>query len=194
MWVLILFCIALNLDVLFAAFAYGIQGIRFSVFNIVLIVFIDCAMLAVSLFFGGLLYGIIDTRIMTIVGAVVLIALGVYNITISIIKQNLKKNDHASVFVDVVNADKDKNKLLSFKETLILAVVLGFDALLLGFSYGFSLTYGLIAVGIMFVLSGTSLILGNTLGTRFSKRSMVDLSWLGGVLLILIAVLRLVGI
>ncbi|MDR0850598.1 MAG: manganese efflux pump [Christensenellaceae bacterium] len=194
MWVLILFCVAINLDVLFAAFAYGMKGIRLSASNILTIIVIDCTMLAISLLVGGLLYSVVAEKIMTIVGAVVLIALGVYNITMSIIKWKVKEDDKTSIFVDVTNADKDKNKILSLKETVLLAVVLGMDALMSGFAYGFGLTYSLIALVIMCVLLGISLVVGSTLGMRLHKKSIADLSWIGGIILILIAVWRLIGI
>ena len=192
MWVVVLLCLALNLDALCVAFAYGVKGIRLSFFNIIVIVIIDCIMLAVSLSAGGLLYSVIAEMTMTIVGAIVLIALGIYNIIMSIVKNCIKKDDKTSVFVDETNIDKDKNKILSFKETAVLAVVLGIDALVSGFAYGFDLTYSFIALGMMFMLASISLILGGALGLKLNKKSIADLSWIGGIILILIAVWRLI--
>lgn len=192
MWVLFLFCIAVNLDALFVSFAYGIKGIKFSFFNIVIIVITNCVMLALSLFLGGVLYSIAPIAVMTVIGASVMIVLGIYNIVINIVKTKIKESDKASVFVDATNADKDKNSILSFKESIILAFVLGTDCLVSGFVYGFNLEYCFVALGVTFAFIGISITAGNALGLKLNKKSMVDLSWIGGVLLILLGLSRLI--
>ena len=187
MWVVFLFCLAVNLDALFAAVAYGIKGIKLSVFNILIIVFIDCAMLAVSVFVGGLLYNVVAEYIMIIIGAAVLIGMGVYNITAAIVRAIKNRNKTKA-------DDEERIKELNLNQTILLAVALGFDALVSGFACGFDLLHGLVAVCVMFVLAGLFIGLGNTLGRVVKSKVMVDLSWIGGLILILIAVFRILPI
>ncbi len=95
------------------------------------------------------------------------------------------------IYIDETKADIDNSKILSSKEALYLATALSLDSLAIGFGSGLldmNILYILFASLIMDLIAIWS---GLFIGKTFVDRAKIDLSWLAGMILILLAVLKL---
>ncbi|NLJ79273.1 MAG: sporulation membrane protein YtaF, partial [Tissierellia bacterium] len=87
--------------------------------------------------------------------------------------------------------DFDNSKTLNLKEALYLGIALSLDSLAIGF--GFSLRR-INCLGIIFFSLIANMIAiwgGLAIGKRFVEKTEIDLSWLAGVILLILAFLRL---
>lgn len=196
----------LSIDAFVASIAYGTSKIKVPIKSIVIINVVCSAFLGLSLFLGSVIKHFIPENITIIISFFILIFLGIYYLFESIVKSNLSKKSKPSkmvkfrvfdlqfiinIYVDETRADVDNSKYLSSKEAFYLAVALSLDSLAVGFGSSLvdinyiqililSLVFGMIAVW-------SGLLLGRT----FVEKSRIDLSWLSGVLLIILAILKL---
>lgn len=196
----------LSIDAFVASIAYGTSKIKVPIKSIVIINVVCSAFLGLSLFLGSVIKHFIPENITFIISFFILLFLGIYYLFESIVKSNLRKKSRPSkmvkfrvfdlqfiinIYVDETRADVDNSKYLSSKEAFYLAVALSLDSLAVGFGSSLvdinyiqililSLVFGMIAVW-------SGLLLGRT----FVEKSRIDLSWLSGVLLIILAILKL---
>ncbi|WP_129723183.1 sporulation membrane protein YtaF [Xylanivirga thermophila] len=196
----------LSIDAFVASIAYGTSKIKVPIKSIVIINVVCSAFLGLSLFLGSVIKHFIPENITIIISFFILLFLGIYYLFESIVKSNLRKKSRPSkmvkfrvfdlqfiinIYVDETRADVDNSKYLSSKEAFYLAVALSLDSLAVGFGSSLvdinyiqililSLVFGMIAVW-------SGLLLGRT----FVEKSRIDLSWLSGVLLIILAILKL---
>ncbi|MFU0799200.1 MAG: sporulation membrane protein YtaF [Xylanivirga thermophila] len=196
----------LSIDAFVASIAYGTSKIKVPIKSIIIINVVCSAFLGLSLFLGSVIKHFIPENITIIISFFILIFLGIYYLFESIVKSNLSKKSKPSkmvkfrvfdlqfiinIYVDETRADVDNSKYLSSKEAFYLAVALSLDSLAVGFGSSLvdinyiqililSLVFGMIAVW-------SGLLLGRT----FVEKSRIDLSWLSGVLLIILAILKL---
>lgn len=96
------------------------------------------------------------------------------------------------MYVDETNADFNKSKDLGPKESLYLAVALSLDSLAIGFSSSLaginyirviflSLLYGIVAVQ-----------LGLLIGRKLVEKSNINISWLSGAILMVLAITKII--
>lgn len=200
-WVL---AAVLSLDTLFVCMAYAAQGIRIPLRSKAVLAGVGTLSLTLSLLAGGVLSRLVGTRILTYLGAAVLLAIGLENLFSGLIKgylekrQTRKKTLHFNcfdfsfildVYVDGTKADRDHSKTLSPAEALLLAVPLSADSLLSGLSILPGWRAAAFLLPFSFVCGVLASFAGNRLGRRFSGRS--GSAWLSGIMLILIALLKI---
>ncbi|MCL2821700.1 MAG: manganese efflux pump, partial [Firmicutes bacterium] len=92
-------------------------------------------------------------------------------------------------------ADLDKSKVLSKKEACLLAAALGLDALAVGVGAGMinqSVYFYLIAIGLSLVMDIVLLGLGTFAGNKVAKKTKINLSWVGGLILIGVALTNII--
>ncbi|MBU5484681.1 sporulation membrane protein YtaF [Clostridium sp. MSJ-11] len=203
----ILLVSALSLDAFVASIAYGTNKIKIPFSSVAIINIVCSCILGVSLFFGSLVKKFVPGSITSTVSFIILLLLGIYYLFESIIKTYLQKSSTSTrklklkfsdiqfiidIYVDETKADSNNSKDLSAREALYLAVALSLDSLAVGFGSSLgSINY--IQVILLSLISGMIAVLsGLFLGKKFVEKSKVNLSWLSGVLLIILAILRLI--
>lgn len=134
-----------------------------------------------------------------------MLIIGIFNILVSFFKKRLKKNDgnnkviefktsnihfFINVFLEKENVDINKDLILSFKETIVLALALSLDGISTGLAiglYGINLINSFLFILILQILfSYLAIFL-----SKFLKKER-DYSFFSGITLIIIALFKLI--
>ncbi|MDD5936562.1 MAG: manganese efflux pump [Clostridiales bacterium] len=197
---------ALSIDALAAAFAYGNSKVRIN-WNSALIVGSICSgLLGISLLLGSIVNPYLRPEFNKILCFAILLILGIIKLFEFAIKAWIRKKkvikssigfSFASlhfilnIYADPIEADIDLSKSLSPGEAISLAFALSMDGLAAGF--GFSLAGGpawpAVVTSLLFGVSAIKL--GEYLGRKLALKTELDLSWISGAILILLAILKL---
>ncbi|MCL2521417.1 MAG: manganese efflux pump [Erysipelotrichales bacterium] len=200
-WVLVL---AVGIDAFACSFGYGTSKVKIPFKSVMIINLVCTALLSVGLFFGALLGNFLTDSIAGWISFAILFSLGVFKIFDSTIKKIIRKRNGVNkevkftffnlqfllkVYADPVEADSDDSKELAPKEAAPLAIALGLDGLSVGFGIGIGITIAnaFLIVGLSLFTDIILVIFGCFLGNRLAKKISLDLSWLSGVILIIIA-------
>lgn len=198
--------LVLSLDAFTASVAYGADRIRISPRSALVISGMGTLFLMVSVVAGGLLGNLIPPAFCTAVSVSILFIVGLLNFFQGAMKSFLKSkadgtgNFHfkvreiafaIEVFLDETKADRDHSKTLSVREALYLGIALSVDSLATGFGIGFSSVRLWEIALFSFLVNLAAVLFGSMAGRRLSGLSKVDLSWLGGLIIIGIAVMKL---
>lgn len=203
----ILLVTALSLDAFVASIAYGTNKIRVPITSIAIISTICSFILAISILCGSTVKLILPENFTSKVSFTILLLLGIYYLFESIIKSYLKRNKSLNkkiklkfsnlqlvldIYLDETKADFDNSKKLNSKEALYLAIALSIDSLAVGFASSLSQINYFFVVLLSFFAGFFSILIGLFIGRKFADSSKFNLSWLSGVLLLILAVLKLV--
>lgn len=193
----------LSIDAFAASFAYGSSKIRIPFKSIIIITVIGSIILGISLYFGVLLQAFIPEGAASALSFVILFTLGLIKIFDSVIKNYIRKHNNSAkkmefslfnlkfilnVYANPERADIDKSRIISSKEAVTLAVALALDAFALGFGAGLTDINTLQVITFSLVLDVVAIVLGCYLGNKLAEKSSINLAWLGGVILILLAI------
>ena len=176
-----LLTIALSLDSASAGFAYGTGKTRVPFLNIFVMAVIDTVILAVALLVGASISRIIPAYITLIISCVILIAMGLYKLVMWV------KNKRSKTPV------KECAKI-SWRETFIVGIALSIDGLAVGVGVAMThITTLFIVIVIAFSMLTDILIfsLGYLLGKQIHKITKLDVSWISGIVFILIALQKI---
>lgn len=96
-----------------------------------------------------------------------------------------------NVYADATLADIDHSKVLSIRESLYLGIALSLDSLAVGFGVGFTPNniYEIATFSLAFNV--LALVIGSSLGKKFAKKISSDPSWISGIILMILALLKL---
>lgn len=196
--------IALSIDSFLAALAYGTKRIRIPITSAVLVSVIGTVFLGLSLFAATLLQQFIPQQFCLIVSFIMFLLMGLSCIFQGIIKKILKEHDNKQVklhysgisfvlniYLDETCADSDQNYHLSLREAFYLAIALSIDSLVSGFAFGISIVNPLpvllcnLCIGIFVILFGA------WMGKKIAYRQKRDLSWISGILFLMLAFSRI---
>jgi putative sporulation protein YtaF len=194
---IILIGIASNLDNAGVGIAYGVRGIRISNSANIMIAAISFLMTLLSGVAGAWIAMYISTFVSHLIGAIVIVSVGIYVLyqpfrklkkTESQINENLIQR----ILRQPEEADLDRSKTISFRESLILGSALGINALAGGFDAGvthLNVGYTSIAVGFFsFVVLGLTDYIGrNYIAVKFDRLATI----LSGILLILLGLYQI---
>ena len=193
----VLIGIASNLDNAGVGIAYGVRGIRISKSANLMIAIISLLMTLVSGVIGAWLSMYISSLISHLIGAVVIVSVGIYVLYQPFRKRQTVKlptnhNLLQRILQQPEEADLDQSKTISFKESLILGSALGINALAGGFDAGVTHLHVVstsVAVGFFsFVVLGLTDYIGHKyIAVRFDKLATI----LSGILLILIGLFQI---
>ena len=95
------------------------------------------------------------------------------------------------VYIDETKADIDHSKELNAKEAVYLAVALSIDSLATGIAFGMAVQDPLDVLFISLLMGILIIVIGQWIGKRISKAVHMDLSWISGLILIILAFSRL---
>jgi len=199
--------LSLCIDTFVTSIVYSSNKIKIPVVSGLIIDTICSLFLAISLFFGYLIKDFIPINIASTISFLLLLILGVYRLFEAFFKNLIKKYyDKGSpltfkifefkfilqIYADEIKADLDESKILSPKEAFFLAVALSLDSLTVGFGCSLGTVNYLATVLLSFLVGALLLVLGGCVGRKISKNYNLNLSWLSGVLLIILAFIRII--
>jgi len=136
----------------------------------------------------------------------ILIILGIAKILDSFTKSFIRKHKNLNkkikfsffnikfilnLYADPEKADIDLSKILSPAEAVALAVSLSLDGLAVGFGAALGNVNGLAVFIFSLITDAFAVMFGCYIGNKIAKKVSFNLSWLGGVLLIALAVSKL---
>lgn len=200
----ILLVIVLSLDAFLASIAYGTNKIKIPLKSIIIIVLACSSILTFSILLGSLTKNIIPLNLDSIFSFLILLTLGVFYLFQSIVKAYITKSSNknkklelkvsdliVNIYIDEINADFDNSKSINPKEAFFLAIVLSLDSLAVGFSSGLG-NIDYIQVIFLSLIGGVlAICMGLFIGQKFVENSNVDVSWLSGILLLILAFKKL---
>ncbi len=204
-----LLVLAVVLDGFTACFAYGVNRIKIPLLSAALISLMGTGMLMLSLGAADWIGSYISFRACKVVSFSVLFLVGFCNLFQNSVKAVLQKAaDNSkkmsfrwsgisfmlSICLDETKADADCSKVLSAKEALALGTALSIDSLATGFGSGLvGQNYLMIAI-LALSMHMVAIFLGHFLGEKAGANvKTLQLDWLGGAIIIVLAFLRLLG-
>ena len=193
---------ALSLDAFAASFAYGSSKIKIPFKSVMVINIIGSLVLASSIYLGALLRPFIPAEIASGLAFVILFTLGLIKIFDAAFKSLIRKYSDAykkvefslldfkfilTVYANPERADVDSSRALSPKEAVVIAAALSLDSFAVGFGAGLISINHFQIIAFSLVTDVVAIVLGCRLGNKIAEKSPVNMSWLGGIILILIA-------
>ena len=195
------------IDAFVASMAYGSNKIKIPIISSIVISIVGSVILGISLFVGGLIKDFLPVTLPIALSFSILMILGIYRLFESLFKNYIQKhlnkeksftfrlfdfNFILQVYADEIKADLDKSKELSVKESLYLAIALSFDSLAVGF--GSSLAGGgyIQTILLCFLIGFLAVIVGSFIGKKLVEKSNINLSWLSGAILMVLAISKII--
>lgn len=202
----ILLVIALSLDAFVASIAYGTNKIKIPFLSTIIINITCSFFLIFSLFLGRQVSKILPKEVTIIMSFAILMGMGVYYLFEGIIKTYLKKKSDevkkvriklfqiwfiVDIYVDEIKADLNLSKDLSSKEALFLATALSLDSIAVGFGSSLVNVNYLLVIALSIMVGMFAVRVGLYIGNKLVNKTKINLSWFTGIILIILALLKL---
>lgn len=165
---------ALSVDLFVFCIAYGSSRVRLSHGVIFVFSGMGSFCLGLSLAVGAFFAGLFPPSLPQVLGSLFLGGLGVAKLW----DYRCRKKQGEVV----------KTPGLSFQKAFLLSLAMSADSLVAGFGAGFWKKQLLLLLFISFLAGLTAAYLGYAIGRRLAEKSKRDLSWLSGLLLLLLAI------
>ena len=194
---------ALGIDAFACSFGYGANKIKIPFKSVLMINLICTALLLGGLFFGNLLSNVVSEQVTIGISFSILFLFGMIKIFDSTIKKLIRHSNGINknfkftmfnlffvlnVYANPEEADSDHSKSLCLRESVPLAVALGLDGLSVGFGIGLAAGSMLLIGSLSFTVGILMVIAGCFLGNKLAQKTDLDVSWLSGAILIMIAI------
>lgn len=192
--------IAVSIDCFMVAFSYGLKKMTLSKPMILVIGICSGLAFGIAMLTGQLLSLLLNETLITFIGAILLIGLGIYNlVSFDQPKQTVEKQYNIelkrlgiviSILKKPVLADLDQSGDITGLEVVWLAMALSIDASAAGL--GASLVgIDLIAIIFIIFMTATFLAIGLYIGRKFVKEELAPwVRYIPGILLIIIGISR----
>lgn len=195
------------IDAFVASMAYGSNKIKIPIISSIVISIVGSVILGISLFIGGLIKDFLPGTLPITLSFSILMVLGIYRLFESLFKTYIQKhlnkeksfsfrlfdfNFILQVYADETKADLDKSKELSVKESLYLAIALSFDSLAVGFGSSLASSAYIQTILLCFLIGFLAVIVGSFIGKKLVEKSNINLSWLSGVILMVLAISKII--
>lgn len=191
---------ALSLDCFAAGIGLASDRIKIPPLSAAIVSFVGTVFLGGSLLISQLIEAAVSVSLCRRLSCGLLLFLGIFCLFQQMIKRILRKsrsrdfclkcsgiNLVISLYLDETKADCDRSKSISPKEALTLSAALSADSILSGISAGLA-RIPPIQLLICTFISGTAFLLaGSVIGNRLAEKSEVNVGWLSGIILILLA-------
>ena len=198
---------SLSLDAFVAGFAYGANKIKIDFLSIQIINIICSAMTGLSFLFGNIVKNYIPPVIASVICFTVLFLLGLTKLLDGFTKSLIKKHTNISreikfslfnfnfilkLYAVPEDSDADSSKNISPAEAASIAIALSLDGLAVGFGAALGGANGLAVLLFSLVTNMLAVIFGRYIGEKAATKFKFNLSWLGGIVLIILAFTKLV--
>ena len=177
---IVVLSLAISLDSFVSAFGYSVSKIKIPFLSMLVLSLTSVASLALSCFLGKFIAGFLSLKAISYIAFSLLSIVGFYKLF-----SGLASLDSTT------KADSDNNKILSPLECLGLGFMLSIDSLGVGLSYGMQAQSSILLIATSFVFTFLSIFLGNLLGKNIAKKCKLNLSFLSGVALLVLAFIKL---
>lgn len=203
---LFLFLTAVSIDSLTAGLTYGTGRVRIKLPAYFILVCVPAAFIAAANRVGSYIFLFLPESVLPFLSFFLLMLLGLSKLSESLIRAAARRHPSLvrnwgckikqiniifTVYLSPEDANQEDLQILSPKEALLLSLALSLDSVLVGMAF----TTGAIPLVILFLLASLFNLLlfsaGYGLGHLIYSTLNVDLSWLSGLFLILLAVLAL---
>lgn len=202
----LLLATGVSIDALAAGTAYGLKGIRVPLVSLIVIGTITGLFTIGAMISAQFLEEVINPSVVTGIGALLLLALGFWNIIIEYLSRITNKHNSQSEkiipslgerIIDVMAqpemADSDKSYSISYIEAISLGIALGMDNMIATFA---ACMLGDLPVYTPLIMAGAQMIL-IVLGIQVATFCIPDhlrngLPYMSGVVLIIIGLTRLI--
>lgn len=204
----ILLIIAVSVDVFVACVACGSEQIKIGCTAALCISTVCSIILGISLYAGMALQGVFLKKYALYVSFFGLLAVGIFKLTEYAIKKYIERHKFLckkvrisfsqlsfilSIYNNPVMADRDHSATMSCMEAVFFALAMSLDGMFGGLGAGFTGKYILSAVIGSFAVGFCAVLFGCRLGMQASRRWKMDISWLGGVLFIVLAFQKIIS-
>ena len=188
----VLFGLSARLDALLLGISYGIRGIAIRLWQNLLVSFITILGTCISIGLGKLFLPLLPHVTATLIGSVLLVLLGLYYMTKSLLGKLWKSIRHHDLEINSAVEEASINSTKNYlKDTLFMGVVLSLNNMGIGFSASIAGLHLLSTVIATLFFSVVFLSLGNCLG-KYSPFPIADrlADPVSGGLLILLGLLQ----
>lgn len=197
---IILFVLSASLDTFVVSLAYGIKNIRIGFLSNLVIAFISALGTFISMLFGSMLINIIPIKSANLLGALVLLILGVYFILDYRKTKNAQApeclcsdgNSHPKEMLKFPEmADTDKSGSIELRESIALSLALTINNFALGLAASVTgLDISLTSI-ITFIFSIILIPFGIYVSKRFLNKFIVEKSSLiSGIIILFLALIE----
>ncbi len=195
----ILLVTSLCMDAFVASFGYGTNKIKIPFTSVTVINFVCSALLAISLFLGSVIKDFLPESLSIGICFTILMVLGVSRFLEGVIKTYLRKKSTNRKNIKVKLLDLnfildvyiDNSRILSPSEAFYLAIALGLDGIAVGFGSGLANINYIQVVLFSLISDMVAVLIGCYLGRKFVEKVNLNLSWLSGLILIILAFMKL---
>lgn len=199
--------VLLSVDTLAASFAYGSDNIKIPLRSVMIINAVCGSILGLSLLLGSALREAMPDWLGTAICFGILFVIGLVKLLDGVTKSIIQKHNTLNkelefslfnfkfilnLYANPVDADADRSKIISPAEAASLAVALSFDGLAVGFGAALGDINGWAVLIFSVAANIIAVLLGFYLGNKIAGKLPVNLSWLSGVVLIILAFLKLI--
>lgn len=204
------FCIAaaLSADAFVTGFSYGTDRIKIPCLSVLVIDIVCSLMIGITLLIGSYIRPYIPDSLTTAICFVILFLLGMTKLLDGITKALIRKYGAISsnikfslgsfrfvlsLYANPECADTDHSKTISPKEAAALAAVLSLDGCAAGFGAALGNVNGPAVFFCSLLTEASALLSGMALGKRAADRLSFPVSWLGGCILLILALFKLLA-
>lgn len=197
---------SLSVDAFTAGVAYGSKKIHISMKCVQIINIVCCFIMGLSLFAGHLLRPVLPEAAVGIIAFTVLFSIGLVKLLDSIIKAIIRRHtviDKAMgfslfdikfmlrLYANPHEADKDTSEHISAAEAVAVAVSLSLDGMAVGFAAALAGVNPWVLILASLITNTLAIILGRKLGFGLAKKLPFNITWLAGVVLMILGVSHL---
>ncbi|MCL2355505.1 MAG: sporulation membrane protein YtaF [Oscillospiraceae bacterium] len=198
---------SVSIDSFAAGFAYSSNKIKIPFSSILIINIIGSAFMGVGLLVGNTLQNFIPIWVTAWLAFGILFILGLVKLLDSITKSIIKKHSgiNKEIKLSLFNfkfiihlcanpekADIDSSKVISWSEATAVAISLSLDGLAVGIGASLAGVSGLAVFLFSLITDPIAIMLGCFVGSSLAKKVAFNLSWIAGIVLILLAFSNLV--
>ena len=182
------FSAAISLDSFATGFTYGTQKLRIPIATALAMSAVSCLVLSLAVSLGHLFGALLPASSLGLLCGALLFAVGGFKF-LSACGEWFGTFSPLPLLRDAECADVDRSRVLSVPESVFLALVLSLDNFA---GAGLSdFVSPALPVVFCFLINTAALLSGDRLGLRFARKSRLNLSWLSGIVLMLLALARL---
>ncbi len=197
----IFLALSVSIDTYLASVLCSGKNIKVPLASALVISVIGGAVMWISLFISSLIGGVVPTHILRTGGLILLTAVGSVTIARSIVRSVISRlsdgkprslrmdgaNLMIRLYLDDSSADIDDSKVLNPAEAVMIALISSFDAATVGLSCGFT-DISAPATSLLTLLAGFLAVILGTLTSKKISSLRHDFSWVGGIFIIIFAI------